>query len=90
MLYLFCCTREEVFEYRRKLNPSYTFFIYSKFIPPSKFTTPPLIIIIVFVKRAELQSGDALLAFYMLGVVILFSMYSCENIVTVQPYFFTF
>ena len=63
MLYLFCCTREDKFQDGKEIwNLDIIPFLYSKFIPPSKFTTPPHYYYIVFVKRARLLSGFALFA----------------------------
>ena len=63
MLYLFCCTREDKFQDGKEIwNLDIIPFLYSKFIPPSKFTTPPHYYYIVFVKRARLPSGFALFA----------------------------
>ena len=59
MLYLFCCTREAVLD-RKNSFSCYTFFIIVNLFPQMNLLLPPHYYI-VFVKRAELQSGDALL-----------------------------
>ena len=60
VIFILLYKRGQISGRKGSLESRYYTFLYSKFIPPSKFTTPPHYYYIVFVKRARLLSGFAL------------------------------